>query len=75
MPRKPKRPCSHPGCPNLCDGQYCEEHRVEERRKYDMTSTSAVLTSTRSTVMRGDVYATGTLRHILSAKCVSKQDG
>ena len=35
MPRKPKRPCSHPGCPNLCDGQYCDKHRIEERRKYD----------------------------------------
>ncbi|HAA8671009.1 TPA_asm: HNH endonuclease [Listeria monocytogenes] len=35
MPRKPKRPCSTPGCPNLTDGQYCEDHRVEERRRYD----------------------------------------
>ena len=25
MPRKPKRPCSYPGCPKLVDGQYCEE--------------------------------------------------
>ena len=35
MPKKPLRPCSHPGCPNLCEGQFCEKHRVEERRKYD----------------------------------------
>ena len=35
MPRKPLRPCSYPGCPNLTDGQYCEAHRTEERRKYD----------------------------------------
>ena len=35
MPKKPLRPCSHPGCPNLCDGQFCEQHRTEERRKYD----------------------------------------
>ena len=34
MPKKPLRPCSHPGCPNLCDGQFCEQHRTEERRKY-----------------------------------------
>lgn len=27
MPRKPKRPCRHPGCPNLSDGVYCEAHR------------------------------------------------
>ena len=35
MPKRPLRPCSHPGCPNLCEGQFCEQHRVEERRKYD----------------------------------------
>jgi len=28
MPKTPKRPCRHPGCPNLCEsGVYCEEHR------------------------------------------------
>ncbi len=27
MPRKSKRPCSHPGCPNLTEGKYCEEHK------------------------------------------------
>ena len=28
MPRKPKRPCRYPGCPDLCaDGeQYCKKH-------------------------------------------------
>ena len=35
MPTKPKRPCGYPGCPNLTDGQYCEQHRILERRKYD----------------------------------------
>lgn len=35
MPRRPQRPCSYPGCPNLCDGQYCDKHKTEERRKYD----------------------------------------
>jgi 5-methylcytosine-specific restriction protein A len=35
MPKKPKRPCSTPGCPNLTEGQYCEQHRVTERRRYD----------------------------------------
>ena len=29
MPKKPKRPCRHPGCPNLSDGVYCEQHRKE----------------------------------------------
>ena len=27
MPRKPRRPCSYPGCGLLTDGQYCDEHR------------------------------------------------
>lgn len=26
MPRKPKRPCRHPGCPNLSYDVYCEKH-------------------------------------------------
>ena len=26
MPRKPKRPCSHPGCPELVDGRFCKKH-------------------------------------------------
>ena len=26
MPRKPKKPCKHPGCPELTAGDYCEEH-------------------------------------------------
>jgi len=37
MPRKPKRPCSYPGCPNLVEGQYCEEHKKlvdEQYNKY-----------------------------------------
>lgn len=35
MPKKPKRPCSCPGCPNLTDGQYCEEHEAAARRQYN----------------------------------------
>ena len=35
MPRRPQRPCSYTGCPNLCDGQYCDKHKTEARRKYD----------------------------------------
>lgn len=27
MPHKPKRPCRHPGCPNLSDDVYCDKHR------------------------------------------------
>ena len=36
MPRKPRRPCGHPGCPRLAveGGQYCEEHTKTERDRY-----------------------------------------
>lgn len=38
MPKKPKRPCSHPGCPELTDGRYCEPHQKladQQYEKYD----------------------------------------
>jgi len=35
MPRKPKRPCSYPGCGRLTDGQYCEEHKRMAERQYN----------------------------------------
>ena len=35
MPYKPKRPCSHPGCPNLTHGRFCEEHAKQEAKRYE----------------------------------------
>ena len=35
MPKKPKRPCSYPGCPRLTDGRYCEEHAKLEAKRYE----------------------------------------
>ena len=35
MPRKPKRPCRYPCCPNLTDGIYCEEHAGVMERHYE----------------------------------------
>ncbi len=35
MPYKPKRPCSHLGCPRLTEGRYCEEHAKEAARIYE----------------------------------------
>nr|WP_330399070.1 HNH endonuclease signature motif containing protein [Lachnoclostridium sp. An76] len=35
LPRKPKRPCSWPGCPNLTEGRFCEKHQKEENRQYE----------------------------------------
>lgn len=38
MPRKPKRPCSYPGCPNLTDGRFCPEHEKMEAKRYERTT-------------------------------------
>ncbi len=35
MPRKPKRPCSFPGCRRLTDGRYCDEHEQTAERQYN----------------------------------------
>ena len=35
MPKKPKRPCSYPGCPKLTDGRYCEEHEKLVNKQYE----------------------------------------
>ncbi len=35
LPTKPKRPCSHPGCPKLTDGRFCEEHAKKEAKRYE----------------------------------------
>lgn len=34
VPRKPKRPCSHPGCPELTDDRFCEAHAKAEDARY-----------------------------------------
>ena len=67
MPRKPKRPCSYPGCPNLTDGQYCKEHEAIARRQYNKYE--------RNTAEPGSESVTAMLRRILSARCVSRKDG
>ena len=35
VPRKPKRPCSFPGCPRLTDGRFCPEHEKAWKRIRD----------------------------------------
>ena len=35
MPYKPKRPCSHPGCPELVDGRFCPAHAKQESKRYE----------------------------------------
>ena len=34
VPRKPKRPCSHPGCPELTGHCYCQAHAKAEDERY-----------------------------------------
>lgn len=35
MPRKPKHPCHHPGCPKLTENRFCEEHTKLHNRNYE----------------------------------------
>ena len=35
MPRKPKSPCSYPGCPKLTDDRYCEKHKRLTKKNYN----------------------------------------
>lgn len=35
MPLKPKRPCPHPGCPNLTSARFCEAHAKKESQRYE----------------------------------------
>lgn len=35
MPRKPKRPCSYPACPELTEGRYCDTHAKLAARHYE----------------------------------------
>ena len=43
MPRKPKQPCAYPGCPNLSDGRYCEQHRKLAEKNYEQYSRDPVV--------------------------------
>jgi 5-methylcytosine-specific restriction protein A len=35
MPRKPKRPCSYPGCPELTDERFCATHKKRTDAEYN----------------------------------------
>ena len=66
MPRKPKRMCSHPGCPELTEGRYCEKHQKEESSKYNMARPSKHLYgSNRWKKLRKEFL----LRHPLCESC------
>ena len=33
MPRKPLKPCNHPGCPELTENRFCVKHKNIHERK------------------------------------------
>ena len=35
MPRRPKKPCGYPGCPELTESSYCEKHQKEVYSHYN----------------------------------------
>jgi 5-methylcytosine-specific restriction protein A len=35
VPRKPKRPCSYTGCPELTEERFCEKHQKVENQRYE----------------------------------------
>ncbi|WP_200760466.1 HNH endonuclease [Effusibacillus dendaii] len=39
MPCRPKKPCSHPRCPELTTERYCDTHRKQEHRSYKQRRT------------------------------------
>ena len=41
MPMKPRRPCSHPGCPELTNERYCDKHQKQVTKEYDQRRGSA----------------------------------
>jgi len=41
MPMKPRRPCSHSGCPELTTDRYCDKHQKQVTKEYDRRRGSA----------------------------------
>jgi 5-methylcytosine-specific restriction protein A len=35
MPRKPRKPCSYPDCPELTEERYCDKHKKEMDSDYN----------------------------------------
>lgn len=71
MPRKPKRPCAHPGCPNLADKLYCPEHEKAARQQYDKYERSPTVNKTYGRAWKRirDRYAA---EHPLCEKCLEE---
>ena len=72
MPRKPKRPCSHPGCPNLTDGRFCEEMRNCTIRIMRSMSVINILSAGMEDVGRGSEISM--YHSIRSVNCVMRKE-
>ncbi len=70
MPKKPKRPCSYPGCPRLTDSRFCEEHQKTIDRQYEKYQRNPAVKKRygRSWKRVRDRYIAA---HPLCEKCVS----
>jgi len=71
MPRKPKRPCSYPGCGRLTDGQYCDEHRQVAERQYNRYQRDPDTNKRYGRAWRR-IRARFLLRHPLCEQCKSE---
>ena len=72
MPKKPKRPCSHPGCPALVEAgeRHCIQHKRQEQRRHDTDRGSA---HQRGYTARWAKYAASYKReHPLCRECESQ---
>jgi len=71
MPRKPLSPCSYPGCPKLCEGRYCEEHKKLTDKQYNRYERSKDVNKIygRSWKRIRDKYAR---EHPLCERCLSE---
>jgi len=41
MPHKPKKPCTHRGCPLLTVSRFCRQHEEAEKKKYEQNRGSS----------------------------------
>jgi len=39
--KRPRRPCSHPGCPELTDDRLCSTHAKQQQRRQDQERSTA----------------------------------
>lgn len=71
MPRKPKRPCSFPGCPKLTEGRFCETHEKQENRRYEKYDRDPAVRRRYGRAWKR-IRASYVLQHPLCEQCYEK---